>query len=89
MNIHERTWKLLAVADRAKFFGMEANLKRADLSKLTPRERHTKILVREAAELAGMSESAFRKHFDHLIRKLTPRCHRVEFGDAITLPPKD
>jgi hypothetical protein len=57
-----------------------------DLAKLSPRERHQKILVREAAKLAGMSETAFRKHYNHLIKKLTPRVHRVRFIDAITLP---
>ena len=65
---------------------MTAKLK-SDIAQLTPRERHQKILVREAAELAGLSESAFRKHFGHLIRKYSDRCHRVEFQDAITLPP--
>ena len=58
-----------------------------DIAGLTPRERHQRILVREAAKLAGLSEKVFRAHFGHLIRKLTPRCHRVELIDAITLPP--
>jgi hypothetical protein len=58
-----------------------------DITALTPAERHQKILVREAAKLAGLSEGAFRKHFGHLIRKYSARCHRVEFQDAVTLPP--
>jgi hypothetical protein len=57
------------------------------LADLTPAERHQKILVREAAQLAGVCESTLRKHYAHLIRKVTPRCHRVEFGDAVALAP--
>jgi hypothetical protein len=58
-----------------------------DITALTPAERHQKILVREAAKLARLSESSFRKYFGHLIRKYSERCHRVEFQDAVTLPP--
>jgi hypothetical protein len=66
---------------------MDAKTTPPDISTLTPQERHRKILVREAAKLAGLSEGAFRKHFGHLIRKYSERCHRVEFQDAVTLPP--
>jgi hypothetical protein len=58
-----------------------------NIADLTPQERHQKILVSEAAKLAGLSETAFRKHFGHLIRKYSERVHRVEFQDAVTLPP--
>jgi hypothetical protein len=58
-----------------------------DIADLSPQELRTKILVSTAAKINGLSESTFRKHFDHLIRKLTPRLHRVELIDAITLPP--
>jgi hypothetical protein len=65
---------------------MDTNTK-PNIAELTPRERHQRILVREAAELAGLSEKVFREKFKHLIRKFTPRCHRVELIDALTLPP--
>jgi len=66
---------------------MDAKNPNPDPTALTPTERHQKILVREAAKLAGLSETAFRKHFGHLIKKYSERLHRVELIDAITLPP--
>ena len=44
-------------------------------------------MVREAAERNGLSEASFRRHYRHLIRKITPRRDAVELADAITLPP--
>jgi hypothetical protein len=66
---------------------MDTPTKLPSIADLTPRERHQKILVREAAKLARLSEKVFRDTYGHLIHKLTPRCHRVELGDALTLPP--
>jgi hypothetical protein len=54
---------------------------------LSPLERHQKIAVREAAALNDLSEASFRRHYAHLIRKITPRRDAVELGDAIALPP--
>ena len=53
---------------------------------LTPLERRRKIPVPEAAALNGISEDTFRRHYKHLIRKITPRRDGVELGDAIDLP---
>jgi hypothetical protein len=55
---------------------------------LTPLELRKKIWVREAAALNGISEDSFRRHYPHLILKITPRRDVVELGDAINLPPK-
>jgi hypothetical protein len=55
---------------------------------LTPLELRRKIRVREAAALNGLSEASFRRHYGHLIRKITPRRDAVELGEAINLPPK-
>jgi hypothetical protein len=55
---------------------------------LTPLERRKKIKVKEAAALNDLSEASFRRHYGHLIRKITPRRDAVELGDAINLPPK-
>jgi hypothetical protein len=55
---------------------------------LTPLELRKKIPVREAAALNDLSEASFRRHYRHLIRKITPRRDAVELGDAINLPPK-
>jgi hypothetical protein len=51
-------------------------------------ERRRKINVREAAALNDLSEATFRRHYGHLIRKITPRRDAVELCDAIDLPPK-
>jgi DeoR/GlpR family transcriptional regulator of sugar metabolism len=44
-----------------------------------------KIKVREAAELNGVSEETFRRHYSHLIKKLSPRRDGVELGDALAI----
>ena len=54
---------------------------------LTEIERRQKIKVKKAAELNDLSEASFRRHYRHLIRKITPRRDAVELGDAIDLPP--
>ena len=58
------------------------------LAELSPSERRRKIKVREAAALNDLSEATFRRHYGHLIRKITPRRDAVELCDAINLPPK-
>jgi hypothetical protein len=44
-----------------------------------------KISVKRAAELSGVSEDTFRRHFSHLIRKISPRRDVVELGDVIAI----
>jgi hypothetical protein len=53
---------------------------------LSPLELKRKISTREAAELNGVSEDMFKRHYRHLIRKIGPRRLAVELGDAISLP---
>jgi hypothetical protein len=55
---------------------------------LSPLELRRKIAVREAAQLNGVSEATFRRHYGHLIRKISARRDAVELGDALDLPPK-
>jgi hypothetical protein len=57
------------------------------LAEMSPSERRRKINVREAAALNDLSEATFRRHYGHLIRKITPRRDAVELCDAIDLPP--
>ena len=59
----------------------------ADLSDLSPLDLRQKINVRAAAALNDLSEASFRRHYPHLIRKITPRRDAVELGDALALPP--
>jgi hypothetical protein len=53
---------------------------------LTPLDRQRRINVKEAAALNDLSEATFRRHFAHLIHKITPRRDAVKLGDAIDLP---
>jgi hypothetical protein len=54
---------------------------------LTPLELLRKISVKEAAAMNGISPDNFRRHYKHLIRKITPRRDVVQLSDAINLPP--
>lgn len=53
---------------------------------LSPLELRRKIAVREAAELNGVSEATFRRHYPHIIRKISKRRDVVELRDALDLP---
>jgi hypothetical protein len=55
---------------------------------LTALELRRKISVRQAAELNGISEDTFRRHFWYLIKKITPRRDGVMLSDALELPKK-
>jgi hypothetical protein len=44
-----------------------------------------KIPVIEAAELNNLSEDSFRRHYPHLIKKVSPRRDAVELGDALAV----
>jgi hypothetical protein len=54
---------------------------------LTPLDRQRRIKVKEAAAFNDLSEATFRRHFPHLIEKITPRRDAAKLGDAIDLPP--
>jgi hypothetical protein len=52
--------------------------------KLTPeQEKRRRISVQQAARLKGVSEDTFRRHFGHLIEKITPRRTVVRLGDVL------
>jgi hypothetical protein len=44
-----------------------------------------KIPVKKAASLNDMSEDSFRRHYSHLIKKVSPRRDVVELGDALAI----
>jgi len=44
-----------------------------------------KISVKKAAELNDMSEDSFRRHYSHLVRRITPRRDAVVLGDALAI----
>jgi hypothetical protein len=55
--------------------------------KLTELELRRRIKVKDAAELNDLSEASFRRHYAHIIQKITERRDGVTLGDALTLPP--
>ena len=67
--------------------GMKSVTPISSLAELSPLERRRKINVRDAASLNDLSEATFRRHYGHLIRKITPRRDAVDLCDAIDLPP--
>jgi hypothetical protein len=67
---------------------MKQNPTTTTTTQLSPLELRRKIAVREAAELNGVSEATFRRHYGHLIRKVSARRDVVELGDALDLPAK-
>ena len=69
--------------------GMKPSISQISISPadLSPLELKRKITTKEAAELNGVSEDMFKRHYRHLIRKIGPRRLAVVLGDAIDLPP--
>jgi hypothetical protein len=60
----------------------DANGRRHDTTWLALKQ---KIPVKKAAELNDMSEDSFRRHYSHLIKKVSPRRDAVELGDALAV----
>jgi predicted ArsR family transcriptional regulator len=46
-------------------------------------EKERRISVAQAAEIKGISEDTFRRHFTHLIEKTTPGRATVRLGDVL------
>jgi hypothetical protein len=46
-------------------------------------ERRRLLTVAQAANFKAISEDAFRAHYAHLIRQVTPRRQGVQLGDLI------
>ena len=78
---------LLICAFCRRIIGGMKTLAPSSLADLSPLELKRKITTREAAELNGVSEDMFKRHYRHLIRKIGPRRLAVVLGDAIELPP--
>jgi hypothetical protein len=60
---------------------------RTKLTDLSPLEQRRKISVQAAAALNSIHESTFRRHYGHLIKRISKRRQAVELTDAINLPP--
>jgi hypothetical protein len=44
------------------------------------------VSIREAAELRGVSVDGFKRHFSHLIQRVSPRRLAVRVGDLLNEP---
>jgi hypothetical protein len=55
----------------------------AALAELSAIELERHISVPEAARLKGISPDTFKRHFSHLIRKVSPRRNTVKLRDLL------
>jgi hypothetical protein len=60
-------------------------MNRPKIGELSPLELRRKISVTEAARLNDISDDTFRKHYSHLIKKISPQRVAVELGDALAI----
>jgi hypothetical protein len=51
-------------------------------------ERRRIIPVPQAAKIWGISTDTFKRHYPHLIRKLSPRRNGVRLGDVLDAEPE-
>ena len=58
-------------------------------TQLTPDQELGRIVrVSQAADIKGISEDTFKRHYSHLIRKLSPRRNGVRLGDVLDAEPE-
>ena len=60
---------------------MTLNLATAKLPELSALDLQKHVSVPEAAEYLNISEDTFRRHYSHLIKKVSPRRDAVRLGD--------
>jgi hypothetical protein len=63
----------------------ERTMPKADLAGPDWLALRKKIRVAEAAKLCDLSEDSFRRHYRHLIHKITPRRDVVTLADALNV----
>jgi hypothetical protein len=56
---------------------------RLELAAPLATHRNRKVSVKEAAALWNISERTFRRHYQHLIEKVSPRRDAVNLGDVL------
>jgi hypothetical protein len=54
---------------------------------LTELDLRRKVKVKHAAAVNDLSEASFRRHYSHIIQKITARRDAVTLLDALVLPP--
>jgi hypothetical protein len=63
---------------------MPINTTAENLPELTALELESNVSVPRAASIKGVSEDTFKRHYRHLIRKLSPRRDGVKLRDLLT-----
>jgi hypothetical protein len=63
---------------------MPTNTAAENLPELTALELESNVSVPRAASIKGVSEDTFKRHYRHLIRKLSPRRDGVKLRDLLT-----
>jgi hypothetical protein len=62
---------------------MSLNLTTAKLPKLSALDLERHVSVPEAAEIKNISVDTFKRHYSHLIRKMSPRREAVKLRDLL------
>ena len=70
-----------------EFLAQLGPLAKLDLGKLGPLALKQKVSVPTAAAINNIHSATFKRHYGHLIKKISKRREAVELGDAINLPP--
>jgi hypothetical protein len=55
----------------------------APLQRLTALELESNISTKKAAKVKGISKDTFKRHYGHLIKKVSPRREVVKLRDVI------
>ena len=73
--------------DRLQLPPLPAELVKQFSGQLTELDLRRRVKVKHAAAISDVSEASFRRHYSHLIQKITARRDGVVLADALTLPP--
>ena len=63
---------------------MTLNLTTAKLPELSALDLERHVSVPEAADIKNVSVDTFKRHYSHLIRKVSPRRDAVKLRDLLT-----
>jgi hypothetical protein len=73
--------------DRLQLPPLPAELVKQFSGQLTELDLRRMVKVKHAAAVNDLSEASFRRHYSHLIQKITTRRDGVVLLNALTLPP--
>jgi hypothetical protein len=61
-----------------------SDIKTKDTPALSPIELERRVSVAEAARIKGISEDSFRRHYGHVIERVSPRRQAVRLKHAVS-----